>query len=199
MQQVLKTYKQAFKNISRCTIYIINRYLQAYVFKDMGEHRRFFKAIQMGGRNSIVYAIFQDAKEYCKPTFTSIHGAAKAQYQQRLIYMPIFYDGLLMFAVQLESDAPANAGAISGLHHSPTVSPSKKSPSKMTSGLLSRTKTISMRSQNKTQSKMSDAVSKSWRTGALRNLWSHNDHTVCKIIAELAKSRMQIFTYNIQR
>lgn len=45
MQQVLKTYKQAFKNIARITIFVINRYLQAYVFKDMHEHKRFYKAI----------------------------------------------------------------------------------------------------------------------------------------------------------
>ena len=37
MQQVLKTYKQAFKNIARITIFVVNRYLQAYVFKDMHE------------------------------------------------------------------------------------------------------------------------------------------------------------------
>jgi len=69
---VIKTFKQAFKNVARCTIFVMNRYLQAYVFKDMSEQKRFFKAIQMGGRNSIVYAIFQDPKEYCKPTFSSI-------------------------------------------------------------------------------------------------------------------------------
>ena len=72
MLQILKTFKQAIKNVGRCTIYVINRYLQAYVFKNMHEHKRFFKAIQMGGRNSIVYAIYQDSEEYCKPTFTSI-------------------------------------------------------------------------------------------------------------------------------
>jgi len=45
MQQVLQTYKAAFKNIARATIFVINRYLQAYVFKDMHEHKRFYKAI----------------------------------------------------------------------------------------------------------------------------------------------------------
>lgn len=58
MQQVLKTFKMAFKNVARCTIFILNRYLQAYVFKNMGEHKRFFKAIQMGSRYQVVYAIF---------------------------------------------------------------------------------------------------------------------------------------------
>lgn len=72
MLQVVKTFKQAFKNVARCTIFVLNRYLQAYVFKDMAEKKRHFKAIQMGGRYSIVYAIFQDAKEYCKPTFSSM-------------------------------------------------------------------------------------------------------------------------------
>ena len=65
----------------------------------MGEFKRLFKAIQMGSRNSIVYAIFADAKEYCKPNFTSIQGASKAVFTQKLIYIPIYYDQLLMFAV----------------------------------------------------------------------------------------------------
>lgn len=56
----------------RCTIFVTNRYLQAYVFREMGDYKRFFKAIQMGNRNSIVYAIYADVKEYCKPCFTSI-------------------------------------------------------------------------------------------------------------------------------
>ena len=34
LQQVLKTFKEAFKNVSRLTIFVINRYLQSYVFKD---------------------------------------------------------------------------------------------------------------------------------------------------------------------
>ena len=72
MQQVLKTFKQAFKNVARCTIFVLNRYLQAYVFKNMGEQKRFFKAIQMGSKNNVVYAIFQDSKEYCKPSFSSL-------------------------------------------------------------------------------------------------------------------------------
>ena len=37
------------------------------------------------------------------------------------------------------------------------------------------------------------------RTGALRSLWTQSDFTVCKIISQLAKSRMQIFTYKIQQ
>lgn len=77
MQQVLKTYKQAFKNIARITIFVVNRYLQAYVFKDMNEQKRFYKAIQMGDRSEIVYAIFDDEKEYCKPCFGSLQGAGK--------------------------------------------------------------------------------------------------------------------------
>jgi len=80
MQMVLKTFKQALKNVARCTIFVINRYLQAYVFKDLGTHKRYFKAIQMGSRHSIVYAIYQDAKEYCKPSFNSIQAAAKPQF-----------------------------------------------------------------------------------------------------------------------
>ena len=77
MQQVIKTFKQAFKNVARCTMFVTNRYLQAFVFKDIGENKRFIKAIQMGNRNNIVYAIFPDIKEYCKPIFTSIQAAAK--------------------------------------------------------------------------------------------------------------------------
>ena len=36
MLQLTKTFKQALKNVSRCTVFIINRYLQAYVFKGQG-------------------------------------------------------------------------------------------------------------------------------------------------------------------
>ena len=43
----------------------------------MHEHRRFFKAIQMGDRHEIVYAIFDDEKEYCKPCFSSLQAAGK--------------------------------------------------------------------------------------------------------------------------
>eukprot|EP00354_Favella_ehrenbergii_P006340 CAMPEP_0170456920 /NCGR_PEP_ID=MMETSP0123-20130129/4387_1 /TAXON_ID=182087 /ORGANISM="Favella ehrenbergii, Strain Fehren 1" /LENGTH=74 /DNA_ID=CAMNT_0010720545 /DNA_START=110 /DNA_END=334 /DNA_ORIENTATION=+ len=59
----------------------------------------------MGDRSEIVYAIFNDEKEYCKPQFGSLQAAGKPQYAQRLIYIPVFYDQLLMFAVQMESDA----------------------------------------------------------------------------------------------
>ena len=103
----------------------------------MGEHKRFFKAIQMGNRNNIVYAIFADAKEYCKPNFTSIQGAAKQIFTQRLIYIPIFYEQLLMFAVQMESEVPTLVQSTSQ-NKSPTMKYSKASrigggdsPSKM--------------------------------------------------------------------
>ena len=55
----------------------------------------------MGSRD-VVYGIYQDATEYCKPAFQSVQGAAKPVFQQRLMYVPLFYDNLLMFAVQLE-------------------------------------------------------------------------------------------------
>lgn len=42
---ILKTYKAALKNVARATIFILNRYLQAYVFKDMNEQRQHYKAI----------------------------------------------------------------------------------------------------------------------------------------------------------
>lgn len=49
-------------------------------------------------------------------------------------------------------------------------------------------------------SKMSEAgFSVGRRANALRGLWNHNDFTVCKILSQLVKARIQIFTYNIQR
>ena len=104
-QKVLKTYKQAFKSIVRSTIFVTNRELQTNVFKDITvEQKRLVKVIQMGERHEVIYGIFEDEKEYCKPSFNSLKSAGKAQYCQRLIYIPIFYDQLLMFAIQLEQD-----------------------------------------------------------------------------------------------
>lgn len=59
--------------------------------------------------------------------------------------------------------------------------------------------TMSVKSKG-TGTRMSDGVSglQPRRAAALRSLWTHNDHVMCKIIAQLAKSRIQIFTYNIQ-
>ena len=49
-------------------------------------------------------------------------------------------------------------------------------------------------------SKMSDAgFSVSRRANSLRSVWNNNDFTVCKILSQLVKARIQIFTYNIQR
>ena len=45
LQHVLKTFKEAFKNVSRLTIFVVNRYLQSYVFKDMQKYKRFFKTV----------------------------------------------------------------------------------------------------------------------------------------------------------
>ena len=60
MLAVIKTFKQAFKQVARCTIFVMNRYLQAYVFKAQTDYKKYFKAIQMGSRHNIVYAIYQD-------------------------------------------------------------------------------------------------------------------------------------------
>lgn len=70
----------------------------------MDDQKRHYKAIQIGDRSEIVYAIFDDEKEYCKPCFNSIQSAGKAQYSQRLIYIPMVFDHLIMFAVQMESE-----------------------------------------------------------------------------------------------
>lgn len=69
MLLMIKTYKQAFKNIARITIFVINRYLQAYIFKGMDEYRRNFRGIPMGGRSEVVYAIYEDVNQFCKPHF----------------------------------------------------------------------------------------------------------------------------------
>lgn len=69
MLLTIKAYKQAFKNIARITIFVINRYLQANVFKGMEEFKRNYRGIPMAGRNEVVYAIYDDPKECCKPQF----------------------------------------------------------------------------------------------------------------------------------
>ena len=44
-QAILKTFRQAFKAVQRVSLFIVNRYLQAYVFTNIGEYKRFYKAI----------------------------------------------------------------------------------------------------------------------------------------------------------
>ena len=71
LQQVLKTFKEAFKNIARLTIFVVNRYLQSYVFKNMGRYKRFYKSVPINKKQA-VYGIFDDAKEFCEPCFTTV-------------------------------------------------------------------------------------------------------------------------------
>lgn len=99
MQQMIKTYKQALKTLSRISIFVINRHLQRHVLKSMHETRIMHKVIQLSDKHEIVYAFFEDEKELCKPCFSSLQTATKEKYSSRCIYIPIFYDQLLMFAV----------------------------------------------------------------------------------------------------
>ena len=102
-----------------------------------------------------------------------------------------------MFAVQLESDM-VTGGTIGNIPKDlvgqASSSPSKTKGRSKAGEALARSMTVSVKSKSG-QSRMTEGMSR--RTGALRSLWNHNDYTVCKIISMLAKSRMQIFTYNI--
>ena len=60
--------------------------------------------------------------------------------------------------------------------------------------MLTRTSTLSSRHS---KSRISESVNLS-RRAQLRSVWTHNDFTVCNIISELAQTRMQIFTNQIQ-
>ena len=46
------------------------------------------------------------------------------------MYMPLFYDNLLMFAVQLEQDPPAAANQTNASKQSPQKTATSRSPSK---------------------------------------------------------------------
>ena len=46
----------------------------------------------MGNRSDIVYAIFDDEKEYCKPCFGSHIAGGRPVFAQRQIYIPVYYD-----------------------------------------------------------------------------------------------------------
>mmetsp|Transcript_39018 Transcript_39018/g.51049 ORF Transcript_39018/g.51049 Transcript_39018/m.51049 type:complete len:84 (+) Transcript_39018:1729-1980(+) len=65
---------------------------------------------------------------------------------------------------------------------------------------LARSMTVGMHSKGSQSSRMSEGFSVGRRAASqLRSLWTHNDFAVCKIIAVLAKSRMQIFSNTISR
>ena len=109
LQMILKTFKMYFKNVARCTIFLMNHALKDVCFPNkvgvFDHRRRYLKVIQLQNSfDPLVYALFADAKEYCKPCFTSMQTATKAQFEQRLIYMPITFDQQIMFAIQLESE-----------------------------------------------------------------------------------------------
>ena len=63
---------------------------------------------------------------------------------------------------------------------------------------LARSMTIALGNKS-ASSKLSEGISNQRWTSNLRSLWTNNDFAVCKIIAVLAKSRMQIFSNTISR
>lgn len=58
---------------------------------------------------------------------------------------------------------------------------------------------MSVKSGKPSQSRMSQSFNMTRHASSLRSLWNHSDFTVCKIIAQLSKARIQIFTYNSQK
>lgn len=92
----------------------------------------------MSNSKTTVYAVYQDPKEYCKPCFTTIQSASKPQFLQRTIYIPVFYDQLLMFAVQIESDAPQPNTTTTSVNGGASQSPPPRSPVRPHPGKQSR-------------------------------------------------------------
>ena len=99
---MLKTFKDAFKHCARVTIFVINRYLQAYIFKDNEKAKRFYKSLNIG--REIVYGVFNDEKEFCTPHFTSVKDAKTVINNTKTISVPCFNEDVLIFTIQVEVD-----------------------------------------------------------------------------------------------
>jgi hypothetical protein len=80
------------------------------------------------------------------------------------------------------------------INASPSRSPGG-SPEKKRSTLRNFARQSTISSKN-SKSRISESVGLS-RRAQLRSLWTHNDFTVCNIIAQMAQTRMQIFTNHI--
>ena len=104
METVLLTFKQAFKYVAKISIFVINRYLQAYIFKNQQKNKRFFRTFTV--QKKTIYAVFLNDKEQCNPCFTSLEQAKKPFFQPRLISVPVLDSNNLWFTIQIETDNP---------------------------------------------------------------------------------------------
>ena len=112
----------------------------------------------------------------------------------------MFYDQLLMFAVQMESEVVKQAESSKKNDDNVSPSPSKVDAAMKQASALKLARSMTVAPGNKSaSSKLSEGVSLQRRASTLRSLWTSNDFAVCKIIAVLAKSRMQIFSNTISR
>ena len=202
LQYVIKTFKEAFKNLSKLTIFVVNRFLQTAIF-DNGQaqrNKRHYKFLQINKRLG-VYGVFDDPKEFCQPCFTSVKNAAKQQTTNRQIHIPLIFNRALQFTIQLELDEQPPRKILKKMQ-SKVHSVGRHNPLGTTQG----TKFGSSRNQNvlgskrnsRTNSKMgSEYGSVSRRTNSLRPAWSHHDLTVFRIISSIAAVRVEIFLNHV--
>lgn len=190
---LLKTIKETFKAVSRCSIFLVSPYIQAYVLEGQEKNIRHYRQLQLQDKK-IIYALSSTEKDQCNPCFTIMQQARKVFFQPKMISIPVFDTGALWFTVQIESDSAPLQGSNSLnrrntrlIANSPrrtlsTFSNSQRSPPK-----FKRSKTI-----------FSDVASSHNESGRrLNSVWSFTDLNVAKILVEIARVRIQVFTNKI--
>ena len=200
LQYVLKTFKEAFKQLSKLTVFVVNRFLQNAIFQNSNAQRnkRFFKYLQINKRLS-VYAIFDDHKEFCQPCFSSLKHASKQQTTNRQIHVPIFFNRALQFTIQVEMEEMIPRKGFkkqnSKLHHSvgrPSNNLGTTQGSKF-SGSRNQNNILGSRKNSRGNSRVGSEYGSVSRRSSLRPAWSHHDMTVFRIITSIAAVRMEIF------
>lgn len=67
----IKTMKDAFKNLARLSVHILDRHLQKQMFHNNQKYSRNFKMIQFS-KKKVIYSVFDLPIEQCKPCYTSV-------------------------------------------------------------------------------------------------------------------------------
>jgi hypothetical protein len=73
---LLKTIKETFKTAARCSVFLVNKHMQAFILEGQEKYARSYKQMQLTDKKTI-YAIFQTEKDQCKPCFTTVRQARK--------------------------------------------------------------------------------------------------------------------------
>jgi hypothetical protein len=74
---VLKTFKLAFKGVIRCSVFLIDRILQAFTLDGSASQTRFCRAVPLPENRKTLYAVSLDPSEQCSPCFQNLESARK--------------------------------------------------------------------------------------------------------------------------